>query len=268
MYIWGFSSCPNSAKLQDVPIGILTHAENYSIIHIVENWSHKIRRYNIDSKGNKVKVLRIFLMALAFISPQIHAKDDSNLSVKAKGNEPAMVSIPGKNYEIGKYEVTQGEWRAVMGNNPSYFSNCGDTCPVEKVSWNDAQEFIKKLNAKTGKQYRLPTETEWEYACYGGSKTEYCGGNNLDAVAWYNKNSNNKTHPAGQKQANGYGLYDMSGNVWEWTNDCHSGNCEERVVRGGSWSLYPKVARAASRSRIVSTGRNFNFGFRLARTLP
>lgn len=179
-----------------------------------------------------------------------------------------MVRIPGKNYEIGKYEVTQGEWRAVMGNNPSQFSNCGDTCPVEQVSWNDVQEFIQKLNAKTGRQYRLPTEAEWEYACYGGSQAEYCGGNNIDSVAWYDGNSGNTTHSAGQKQANGYGLYDMSGNVWEWMSDCYNGNCEERVLRGGSWGNVPGYARAADRSRGSMVYRYDYEGFRLARTLP
>jgi len=180
-----------------------------------------------------------------------------------------MVSIPGKNYELGKYLVTQGQWKAVMGNNPSYFSNCGDTCPVERVSWNDAQEFIQKLNTKTGKQYRLPTEAEWEYACYGRSKTEYCGGNAPDAVAWYDKNSGSTTHPVGQKQANGYGLYDMSGNVWEWMQDCYDSSCGQRVLRGGSWYGIVKYLRAARRfysyNPVIREG---DVGFRVARTLP
>jgi formylglycine-generating enzyme required for sulfatase activity len=187
--------------------------------------------------------------------------------------EPTMVRIPGKNYEIGKYDVTQAEWKAVMGNNPSKFSLCGDTCPVEQVSWDDVQVFIQKLNAETGKQYRLPTETEWEYACYGGSQTEYCGGNDIDAVAWHdeqfgNGNSNGTTHPAGQKQANSYGLYDMSGNVWQWTSDCWEGDCAQRVLRGGSWFNIPQHVRASFRIHNDHTlGDQWN-GFRLARTLP
>ena len=181
---------------------------------------------------------------------------------------PAMVRIPGKNYEIGKYEVTQGEWKAVMGNNPSYFKNCGDNCPVEQVSWNDVKEFIQKLNQKTGKQYRLPTEAEWEYACYGGSQTEYCGGDDLSAVAWNGGrfgggNSNEQTHPAGQKQSNGYGLYDMSGNVWEWVEDCYDGDCAKRVLRGGSWVNGPWNTRVAARNGDVPVWRNYYFGFRL-----
>ncbi len=181
---------------------------------------------------------------------------------------PAMVQIPGKNYEIGKYEVTQAEWFSVMGNNPSKFKDCGDTCPVEKVSWDDTQDFLQKLNAKTGKQYRLPTEAEWAYACYGGSQSEYCGGNDVDAVAWTNSKGNEQTHPVGQKQANGYGLYDMSGNVMEWTNDCREGNCAQRVFRGGSWLNEPRGVRVSYRIMFNTTIRNGSGGFRLARTIP
>jgi formylglycine-generating enzyme required for sulfatase activity len=179
---------------------------------------------------------------------------------------PKMVRIPGKNYEIGKYEVTQAEWRAVMGNNPSKFGNCGDTCPVEKVSWDEVQVFIQKLNAKTGSQYRLPTEAEWEYACYGGIQSEYCGGNDVDAVAWTDSKDNEQTHPVGQKQANGYGLYDMSGNVMEWTNDCWEGNCSRRVFRGGSWINDSWGARVSYRISFSTAIRNSSGGFRLART--
>ncbi len=134
----------------------------------------------------------------------------SDLTVHDDG-VPVMVRIQGKKYEIGKYVVTQSEWKAVMGSNPSHNNKCGDNCPVEGVSWNDAQEYIQKLNANTGRQYRLPTEDEWEYACYGGSKTTYCGGNDLNVVGWADGNSFwGSTHPVGQKQANGYGLYDMT----------------------------------------------------------
>lgn len=181
---------------------------------------------------------------------------------------PAMIRIPGKNYEMGKFEVTQSEWRAVMENNPSNFINCGDTCPVEQVSWNDVHEFIQKLNAKTGKQYRLPTETEWEYACYGGSQSEYCGGNGINAVAWYENNSGRTTHPVGQKQANGYGLYDMSGNVWQWMENKYDSEHDWRARRGGSWDDDLEDVRAANRDGNGPAGRTNNNGFRLARTLP
>jgi formylglycine-generating enzyme required for sulfatase activity len=181
---------------------------------------------------------------------------------------PVMIRIPNRQYEIGKFVITQVEWRAVMGNNPSNFSQCGDGCPVENVSWDDAQLFIQKLNDKTGKSYRLPSESEWELACYGGLSTKYCGSNDLNSVAWFSDNSHGSTQPVGQKQANGYGIYDMSGNVWEWMSDCYNGNCETRVLRGGSWGFGPNFLRAAFRSVGVPSNRNNNFGFRLARTLP
>jgi len=189
-------------------------------------------------------------------------------AAKTLGNGFVMVRIPGKNYEMGKYEVTQKEWRDVMGSNPSNFTSCGDNCPVEQVSWDDIQTFLQKLNAKTGKQYRLPTEAEWEYACYGGSQTEYCGSNDINAVAWYKENSNSTTHPVGQKQANGYGLHDMSGNVWEWQQDWYGSSQKERALRGGSWNNGPQVVRAANRNFIGPSFRINSNGFRLARTLP
>jgi formylglycine-generating enzyme required for sulfatase activity len=155
-------------------------------------------------------------------------------------------------FYIGKYEVTQGEWQKIMGYNPSYFGSCGENCPVERVSWNDAQDFIKKLNSLTGKRYRLPTEAEWEYAAKSGGKSEkYAGDSDVDTVAWYRGNSSKETHPVGQKQPNGLGLFDMSGNVWEWCNDLYGSDyyknspqnnpdgpslSDGRVLRGGSWS--------------------------------
>lgn len=181
---------------------------------------------------------------------------------------PEMVTIPGKSYALGKYEVTQKEWRAVMGSNPSSFQSCGDTCPVERVSWNDVQEYLAKLNSKTGKQYRLPTEAEWEYACHGGRQAKYCGGNDLDAVAWYKNNSNKQTHPVGQKQANDYGLYDMSGNVSEWVENKYDDEHGWRTLRGGSWYFTQQNMLAENRSGYEPAIRNNLNGFRLAKGDP
>ncbi|WP_435626884.1 SUMF1/EgtB/PvdO family nonheme iron enzyme [Candidatus Ferrigenium straubiae] len=197
-------------------------------------------------------------------------REEEKMRLALMSIEAGMVAIPGKNYAMGKTEVTQGQWKAVMGEDPPelMFKGCG-TCPVERVSWNDIQEYLTRLSQKTGKQYRLPTEAEWEYACYGGSRSEYCGGSSIGAVAWYGGNSGGKTHPVGQKQANGYGLYDMSGNVLEWLSNCNGTNCEERLLRGGSWdSNSPENMRATYRYEYGPTIRNSHFGFRLARTLP
>lgn len=184
-----------------------------------------------------------------------------------------MVAIPGTNFEISRYEVTQGEWQAVMGNNPSQFANCGNTCPVDNVSWNDIQQFLQNLNARTGMQYRLPTNAEWQYACYGGSQTTYCGSDNIHAVAWYagNSNSNSPTHPVGQKQANGYGLHDMSGNVLEYASDIASYECIDTMLRGGSGLNAEGDLGATRLFMLCYTGdantRSNDAGFRLARTL-
>ena len=129
------------------------------------------------------------------------------------GKPPHWVSVGA--FELGETELTQRQWKAVMGwsisgNNPSGFKNCDD-CPVERVSWNDVQKFIQKLNQKTGKRYRLPSEAEWEYACRAGGWHKYCGSDDVESVAWYIENDGYKTHPVGQKQANAWGLYDMSG---------------------------------------------------------
>lgn len=185
-------------------------------------------------------------------------------------------------YYIGKYEVTQGQWKNVRGNNPSRFSNCGDNCPVEQVSWDDIQDYIRILNQRTGKTYRLPTEAEWEYAARSGGKSEkYAGGNDVDTVAWYDNNSGSRTHPVGQKQPNGLGIYDMTGNVWEWCQDWYGDGYYKsspkdnpqgpssgsyRVLRGGSWSNNAANSRATDRNSVSPGYRSSGLGFRLART--
>lgn len=175
-----------------------------------------------------------------------------------------MVQLP-TGIQIGKYEVTQGQWKAVLGNknNPSKFDSCGDNCPVEQVSWDRVHIFIRALNTQTGKHYRLPTEDERNLACQAGSSTAYCGSNSIDAVAWYEGNSGGITHAVGQKQPNTWGLYDMSGNVWEWTSSCWEGNCSYRVVRGGSWFDTPAFARSADVYKLKTSFFSGHLGFRL-----
>ncbi len=173
-------------------------------------------------------------------------------------------------FHIGKYEVTQAQWKAVMSNNPSYFKEDCDNCPVESVSWEDVQKFIQKLNELTGKQYRLPTEAEWEYAARGGEANKYAGSNDLDEVAWHGGNSGIKTHPVGRKSSNGYGLNDMSGNVYEWCSDWYKGyevtdhTGSRRVIRGGSWDANPRNCRVSYRHLDGPYYRNNSIGFRVA----
>ena len=185
-------------------------------------------------------------------------------------------------FHIGKYEVTQAEWEAVMGSNPSYYK--GSNKPVENVSWNDCQEFIKKLNRLTGLSFSLPTEAQWEYASRGGNRSQgykYSGSNTLSNVAWYDDNSGSKTHEVGTKQPNELGLYDMSGNVWEWCSDWYgsyssssqtnptgptSGSC--RVLRGGSWHDDAGGCRVSNRSSGNPGDRGNDRGLRLSIVCP
>lgn len=180
---------------------------------------------------------------------------------------PDLVTLT-PSYAMGKYLVTQKQWRSVMGVNPSAFKDCGDDCPVENISYNDVQEFIAKLNEKTGKTYRLPTEAQWEFACQAASPTQFCGGAQFESVAWFLRNSGAKTHPVGKKQPNALGLYDMNGNVWEWTSDCGGDDCRYRVLRGGSWTFDPQFAGARKRIAIDVNHRLNDYGFRLVRALP
>jgi len=181
------------------------------------------------------------------------------------------------NFSIGKYPVTQKEWVSVMGSNPSQFK--GDNLPVERVSWNDAQEFIRILNAATGKNYRLPTQAEFEYAARGGNKSKgfkYSGSNRVDDVAWHQGNSGNKTHPVGTKAPNELGIYDMSGNVYEWcsdwfgdyssaaqTNPTGVATGSHRVIRCGSWANDAYDCRVSDRFSKTPDHRRNYIGFRL-----
>ena len=207
---------------------------------------------------------------------------------KSDGNIE-MVTIPNHNadlrpFEIGKYPVTQKQYKAyckargIMRPDDAGFGR--KNRPVINVSWNDAQDFCAwanevELDGKLG--WRLLSEAEWEYACRAGEDHLYSGSNDIDAVAWYDGNSGGKTHPVGQKPANAWGLYDMSGNVWEWVQDTYTsaptdgdawGDGYWRVLRGGSWSIGAWGTRAAFRNYGTPTDRFSSVGFRLARTLP
>ena len=241
---------------------------------------------------------------------KIMAKDDSRLTFTANGISFTMVAVQGgtftmgctaeqgsdcesdespshsvslSDYYIGQTEVTQGLWKAVMRSNPSNFKK-GDSYPVEMVSWNDCQDFIQRLNSLLssqlgGKRFALPTEAQWEYAARGGKKSsgyKYAGSNILTNVAWYTDNSGSSTHPVAEKSPNELGLYDMSGNVWEWCQDwygSYSSSAQSnpsgaasgsyRVLRGGSWFLNARLCRVSNRNRNTPARRFGNGGLRL-----
>ncbi len=204
------------------------------------------------------------------------------VDVACAANEKPPHSVQLNDFHIGKYEITQAQWVAVIGKNPSKFTACSN-CPVENVSWNDIQIFIDQLNQKTGQSFRLPTEAEWEYAARGGAtsqNTKYAGGMQINKVAWNPINSNKQTQAIGKKTPNELGLYDMTGNVWEWCSDWYDADFyydspsenpsgpeegETRVLRGGGWHFSsPKECRVTHRYYAEPTYRDNIAGFRLA----
>lgn len=214
----------------------------------------------------------------------IHVKGGSffmgSEDVDADRDEMPVHEVQLKDFYIGKYEVTQAQWKNIMGKNPSYFR--GDNLPVECVSFNDVQKFIKKLNSKTGEHYRLPTEAEWEYAAKGGYLNKnhtYSGSDKLQEIAWYVENSDSSTHVCGNKLPNELGIYDMCGNVHEWCSNQYDSlnyvyphkilekhtKYTKYVFRGGSWISKDRYCRIANRNHNFGNIRNFSLGFRLAK---
>ena len=221
---------------------------------------------------------------LVWIAPGTFTMGSPPTEVGRNANEGPQTQVAlTKGFWLGKYLVTQGQYQAVMGSNPSYFKALGKDVPVEQVSWNDAMMFCQKLTAQeqaagrlpAGYAFTLPTEAQWEYACRAGTTGPYAG--NLDAMGWYAQNSNNKTHPVGSKQPNAWGLYDMHGNVWEWCTDWFGpdpgGSVVDplgpasgavRVIRGGCWLHDAASCRSAFRFGGEPGNRGHALGFRLA----
>ncbi len=204
-----------------------------------------------------------------------------------KDEQPPHDVKISQSFYLQTTEVTQGQWKQVRGDNPSKFNQCGDDCPVENVSWEDAKRFIEKLNrAEKTQVYRLPSEAEWEYACRAGTTTDYSFGNDageLGEYAWYSGNSKDRTQRVAGKEPNSWGLYDMHGNVWEWVEDDYHDSYNRApadgrawvekprgsngVLRGGSWLFGAAFCRSANRSGNSPVARRFDLGFRVSRSV-
>ncbi len=250
---------------------ILTSFLNYPTAKILSHKSKKSASSSVKATANinAPHIAMVFVQGGSF-------KMGSDTVYNAQ--KPHLVTL--SNFYIGKYEVTQTQWLAVMGTNPSRFSDCTE-CPVEKVSYDAAQEYISKLNKITGKTYRLPTEAEWEYAARGGNKSKnyvYSGSNNIKDVGWYVDNADYFTHPIGQKLPNELGIYDMTGNAMEWCQDWYDAayyasspvenpqgpsTGTERVLRGGSFLFEASTNLVAYRTYKISTYTHGGIGFRL-----
>ena len=257
-------------------------------------WEPVLEGLNLEGL-KAILSIKAMLKGLIFIQGVTFQMGSNN----GESDEKPVHSVTVDDFYISKYEVTQKEWKAVMGSNPSYFK--GDNLPVEQVSWYDAVEFCNKKSRKEGltpcysgsgksitcnfnaNGYRLPTEAEWEYAVRGGNKSrnyKYSGSNTIGDVAWYSSNSGSKTHPVGTKQANELGISDMSGNVWEWCwdwydNDYYSSSPRNdptgpssgsyRVLRGGSWHDFDDYCRVAHRNFSNPDYSYNDYGFRIVR---
>jgi len=221
-----------------------------------------------------------FMMGSA-ISASDAAKRYGGVEVWYKNEYPQHKVAISKPFYMQATEVTQAQWREIMGNSPS--TDKGDDSPVEEVSWNDVKDFIRRLNQKEGtNKYHLPTEAQWEYGCRAGSTTRVFFGNSatsLGQYAWYSENSRSRIHPVGGKKPNPWGLYDMYGNVWEWCQDWYGdyppGHVTDpkgafsgkyRVLRGGSWLNLASNCRSANRNMNTPYNHNHNVGFRLVRS--
>ena len=242
-------------------------------------------RNEIDSlqrQANKLLGLHLELgggvtMELVLIEPGTFMMGSESGRSDEKPVHRVRISKP---FYMGKYEVTQAQWKAVMGSNPSQFKDCGDDCPVETVSWEECRDFCRKVSQLTNVDVRLPSEAEWEYACRAGMSAAYGGTGTLGDMGWWEGNSDKRTHPIGRMQPNGFGLYDMHGNVLEWCQDVwHSGysgapsdmdawmtggNRSFRVLRGGSWYNAANDCRCANRVRMTPDYRDADYGLRIA----
>jgi len=239
-----------------------------------------IRHCNFE----KAQLINSIGIKFVFISPGTFKMGSPDEEYGRYNDETYHYVTLTKGFLMATTAVTQYQWERVIGNNPSKFMKKGKKYPVENVSWNDVQKFIKKLNKmEQTDSYCLPTEAEWEYACRAGSTSRYCFGSDekmLDEYAWFRKNFDEMTYPVKQKKPNAWGLYDMHGNVWEWCEDWYGDYPNEhvtdpigpnggsnRVIRGGCWSFLTRNFRSANRGMSKPSNRNFKIGFRIIRRI-
>jgi len=270
VFVWVPQGCFQPGNLSAAPAPVsaakaITHSSQVQLNRVESEQIHEVIALDdaLDAAPDVEKIEPVFIDQAVSASSQV---DTSKLVCLKQG------------FWMAKYEVTQAQYQKIMGVNPSAFQK-GDDYPVERVRWFDARKFIRRLNKLSGKHFNLPSEAQWEYAARSGGKNhKYGAAGKAGQVAWYMNNSGNSSHPVGQKKANALGLYDMSGNVWEWTADCwnetlaqmpkdgsasKSGNCAARVLRGGSW--YDAREMITTTSRLWNDTDKFdnNSGFRL-----
>lgn len=244
---------------------------------VVANITNKCKETYELTSTYELKIPDIFKIEMVDIEGGTFQMGNNNGDIDEQPEHEITLS----NFKISKFEVTQALWRAVMGTNPSYFPNC-DECPVEQVSWNDTQIFIERFQKITGKSFRLPTEAEWEFVAKGGTKSQnfiYSGSNSLNDIAWNIDNAESKTHKVGLKTANELGIFDLTGNVFEWCQDWYDGlyyqnspksnpinstTSPSKVLRGGSWSSTSKLSLVTNRTNIAPDKAFADVGFRLA----
>jgi formylglycine-generating enzyme len=240
-----------------------------SILFVIEPDSIPKRTYPDRTKTTKSGFEMVFVKGGTF---EMGGHDNEDTG---QGADECPHIVQLHDFSIGKYEVTQADWFGVMGNRPSYFKDCND-CPVEQISWDDVKMFIQNVNIQRNERYRLPAEEEWEFAARGGSKTKnyrYAGSNNVDDVAWYKNNSGGKSRTVGLLKPNELGIYDMSGNIWEWCEDfkvpypCDADGkrFDSRVLRGGTYANDASSVRARDRNGRGAYLKLNTLGFRLAK---
>ncbi len=275
-----------TALLLSLPVmaqGVIVHKKDGTKVRYSYEVLDRIETYNYDeeipevSGNNEITVNGVTFTMIPVEGGTFTMGATSEQGSDAYDDEKPAHQVTVSDFYIGKYEVTQELWTAVMGSNPSNFT--GTNLPVETVLWNDCQTFISKLNELTGKTFRLPTEAEWEYAARGGNKSmgyKYSGSNTIGDVAWYTSNSSSKTHEVGTKAPNELGIYDMSGNVWEWCSDWYGSYSSSpqtdpvgpstdsrRMRRGGSWVNDAGYCRVSSRGGFNPFVHSDRSGFRL-----